>query len=352
LATGQLASWVGAALFFLLPPAALSRWLRHDFRTKIRRLRAIISHHRLSSWFWSLGIICGISNAMTWQISKKLRRLRMGAQTLLGVKKQGFFIPYRHAEGVARPTGYPALEPVFTAARPSMRTILHKAQHYRDALLAFAGAAAPKPRWEQSWFPRLDGVAAYVLTRTEPPQKVIEVGSGHSTRFVAQALADAGVAATQLCIDPEPRASLKALDVYWRPALLSEAHREDFAALKAGDIAFFDSSHILTPGTDVDLIFNTLLPCLTSGVRVHIHDIFLPDGYPAAWEWRGYNEQNALGPLLTSSNWKVLWSSRYVATRMDPTQEASVIAALPFAEDAFETSLWLQKMDTPENPRF
>ena len=31
---------------------------------------------------------------------------------------------------------------------------------------------------------------------------------------------------------------------------------------------------------------------------LHVHDIFLPDPYPAAWDWRGYNEQAAVAPLI------------------------------------------------------
>jgi hypothetical protein len=54
------------------------------------------------------------------------------------------------------------------------------------------------------------------------------------------------------------------------------------------------SAHILMPGTDVDILFNHVLPGLRRGVLVHVHDIFLPDDYPPEWEWRGYNEQLGL----------------------------------------------------------
>ena len=35
----------------------------------------------------------------------------------------------------------------------------------------------------------------------------------------------------------------------------------------------------LLPGSDVDWLFNHLLPTLPAGLRVHIHDVFLPDDY-------------------------------------------------------------------------
>src|SRR3546814_18882182 len=57
------------------------------------------------------------------------RRLRMGLQTLLGpavgLRRQGFFIPYRYADTVAaaQPV-YAALEQCFDAAAEAMRAVL------------------------------------------------------------------------------------------------------------------------------------------------------------------------------------------------------------------------------------
>ena len=52
------------------------------------------------------------------------------------------------------------------------------------------------------------------------------------------------------------------------------------------------------PGTDVDMLFNHVLPGLKRGVMVHVHDVFLPDDYPPEWEWRGYNEQLGIATLI------------------------------------------------------
>jgi len=112
--------------------------------------------------------------------------------------------------------------------------------------------------------------------------------------------------------------------VTWVPALLSDSHPPMFDALEAGDVAFFDASHVPMPGTDVDLIVNGILPRLRPGVLVHFHDIFLPDAYPSEWAWRAYNEQNAIAPLLTAGGYDVLFSSRYALTRMAPDRESSL----------------------------
>ena len=52
------------------------------------------------------------------------RRLALGLPTLLGLKAQGYFIPYRHAGELPPASGYQALEPLFAAAAPAMRARL------------------------------------------------------------------------------------------------------------------------------------------------------------------------------------------------------------------------------------
>ena len=98
------------------------------------------------------------------------------------------------------------------------------------------------------------------------------------------------------------------------------------------------------PGTDVDLLFNHVLPALPRGVMVHVHDVFLPDDYPPEWEWRGYNEQLGVAALIQGRGFRLLWSSHYAATRMAVAVAGSVARTLPLKEGAHESSLWLVKV--------
>jgi hypothetical protein len=116
-----------------------------------------------------------------------------------------------------------------------------------------------------------------------------------------------------------------------------------FEALQAGDILFIDSSHILMPGTDVDFLFNHVLPTLPAGVLIHIHDIFLPDDYPPDWEWRGYNEQLGIAALIQGGAYQLIWSSHYAVKRMADAVAASAAGRLQLKEGAREASLWLAK---------
>ncbi len=97
------------------------------------------------------------------------------------------------------------------------------------------------------------------------------------------------------------------------------------------------------PGSDVDLIVNDILPRLAAGVLIHVHDVFLPEPYPAAWRWRGYNEQLAIAALLGSGAYEPLFASAYAARFLGPEIAASVVAQLPLVPGAHESSLWLRK---------
>ena len=265
------------------------------------------------------------------------RRLALGLPTLLGLKSRGYFIPYRHAGELPAPDGYPALEPCFAAAAPAMAR--------RLAALDRLPQSPRLARWDQDWFPRLDAAIAYDLVRERKPRRIVEVGSGHSTRFLAEAIADGGLATELTAIDPAPRADIaqdrRADDRDARALLRHGALRR--ACGRRSPVHRFQ-------------------PCADAGQRcgfpaepdpagparraccVHVHDIFLPDGYPAEWAWRGYNEQLAIAPLLTGGAWRLLFASRYAATRLAVEVAASAVAALPSVPGAYDSSLWLERV--------
>lgn len=275
------------------------------------------------------------------------RRLQLGLPTLLGMAKRGYFIPYRYAAGDLaageRPV-YAALAQYFEAARPRFEAHLEALHPFDTALRGFSRAEPPRPRWQQDWFPRLDGAMAYSFVRRFAPKRIIEVGSGHSTRFMAQAVADAGLTTRITAIDPAPRADISRLSaVDLINTTVQKADLSLFADLEAGDVLFVDSSHILMPGSDVDLLFNHVMPALPAGVLVHIHDICLPMDYPKAWDWRGYNEQQGVVPMIAGGGYQLEWASHYVSHAMSDAVAASLAGQIPLPDGALETSLWLLK---------
>jgi hypothetical protein len=274
------------------------------------------------------------------------RRLWLGLSTLLG-RRRGFFIPYRYAHHLFPSGGgpvYRSVKHLFDVNAGAFAARLLALDEYADALRAIGEQPTPAPRWEQDWFPRLDAAMAYAIVRQHRPSRIVEVGSGHSTRFMARAVADADLATEIVAIDPAPRAALRGLRVEWLPHAVPACGLAPFRQLAAGDVLFVDSSHILMPGTDVDFLFNEVLPMLPAGILLHLHDIFLPDDYPASWAWRGYNEQSGVASLL-DGRWEPLFASRYVATRMPDRIKDCIVAQLPLPPGAFETSLWLRRRD-------
>jgi len=273
------------------------------------------------------------------------RRLKMGLNTVLGLKKQGYFIPYRYLEttpSLGDQVPYATQKTLFDAEKSTILHYLDKMASHLEVFQNFGKTPPPEPRFEQDWFPRLDGAAAYSMVREFTPQTIIEVGSGHSTRFMLRAIQDGKLSTDFYAIDPAPRADISKLPVTIDNQIVQSSDPALFQRLKARDILFIDSSHIAMPGSDVDYLFLNILPTLPAGVVVHIHDIFLPDAYPAAWEWRGYNEQQAVAGLLTGG-FEILFSSHYAAKYMTDEVAKSGLASLPLPDGSFETSLWLRK---------
>jgi hypothetical protein len=260
-------------------------------------------------------------------------------------ERPGYFIPYRYAASTA-PCDYPALEPVFAAASGRIAGMLERLGRYRDDFAGFGGGP-PAPRFEQDWFARLDACAAYAMVREQRPRRIVEIGCGHSTRVMARAVRDAGLSTHHLCVDPAPRARLSDLAVEHLAATVDSLDLSTIAALDANDILFIDSSHIAVPGSDVDRLVNDAIPRLEAGALIHFHDIFLPHRYPAAWAWRGYNEQLLVAALLSGGGFELLFASAYAVRHMSESVHRSVVATLPLLPGAIESSLWLRKLIPP-----
>lgn len=295
-------------------------------------------------WGIAVCVACGFApmTPREW-----FRRLCFGLDTVLSLDCKGFFIPYRHARSVVPPSRYPAIEALFADALPEMASAIDAVEAMAEDLKAIGrDAKAPQPRWNQDWFCGLDAAMLYAQIRQHRPARVIEIGSGHSTRFAARAIADGGLSTRLIAIDPEPRADLKALNVEWHRETLQDALKSSggdvIAELHPGDLLFVDSSHILMPGTDVELILTELLPRLPAGALVHIHDVFLPEPYPESWAWRGYNEQGAVAAMLAGGGWDILFASRFALARFDERLRSGPLGEHAHASGP-ATSLWLAK---------
>ena len=158
-----------------------------------------------------------------------------------------------------------------------------------------------------------DAEVLYAMVREKKPSRIIEIGSGGSTKIIAAALKMNFIENSQksqlISIEPYPQDFLKdfanvSKDFVEFSLLTQKVESVDlsvFESLQTNDILFVDSSHVFKSGSDVEFEFLQVYPRLQTGVLVHIHDIFFPYDYPIEWnlkESRYWNEQYFLETFL------------------------------------------------------
>lgn len=158
-------------------------------------------------------------------------------------------------------------------------------------------------------FSGADADFLYQFLRSVRPGRIVEIGSGHSTKVARAAIRrndeESGKETVHVCIEPYEAPWLSELGVELRRQRVEEVEMELFTSLEPGDLLFIDSSHVIRPQGDVLTEYLEILPCLRSGVFVHIHDIFSPRDYPERWvleDLRLWNEQYLVEAMLSSSD--------------------------------------------------
>lgn len=182
-----------------------------------------------------------------------------------------------------------------------------------------AHSADPRTyHFENPYFSLVDAAVMHALVRERRPPVVVEVGSGYSSRLLASALAANG-SGRLVCVDPKPRAGLEGLGAEVHRVPVETLPLSFFDVLVPGSLLSVDSSHRGGTGSDVTFLLLEVLPRLSPGVLVHVHDIYLPEDYPHSWnvdEAWGYDEQYLLQALLTfSKGFSVVWPGRQVLRR-------------------------------------
>jgi hypothetical protein len=160
------------------------------------------------------------------------------------------------------------------------------------------------PHWNNGLFERDDARAVYAMTAKLRPRRILEVGSGNSTKFFRKAIRDHRINCELVCIDPEPRAEIVTVADHVIRQHVKNVDVRHFESLRDGDILFWDGSHITFNGTDTTHLYLSILPLIKRNVYIHIHDIQLPHEYEAGYSAHYYNEQYMLATLLlNSSEW-------------------------------------------------
>ncbi len=222
------------------------------------------------------------------------------------------------------------------------------------------------------FFETVDAEVAYSLLRERKPKRVIEVGSGNSTRLMATALrrnAEEGSPCKLVSIEPHPDELLQR----GFPGLteLIQKRVQDiqpsfFDQLESGDVLFLDSSHVVALGSDVVYEILEILPRLKSGVLVHFHDIFIPAEYPEKFVKQNlcfWGEQYMVQAFLCGNrDFRVVWSSsmmqltypkvlhsvfrRWQGSYRTMPEHLKTFAPSLDGENVWPCSLWVEKCTT------
>jgi hypothetical protein len=166
-----------------------------------------------------------------------------------------------------------------------------------------------------------DAEYLYNIVRYFKPNRIIEIGSGHSTFMAHNAISqnkidDASYQCNHTCIEPYEFPGLEKLGVEVVRERVETVNKSFFQTLGHNDILFIDSSHIIRPQGDVLFEYLEILPILNPGVIVHIHDIFMPKDYLDEWVYNHvlWNEQYLLEAFLTfNEKYKIIGSLNYLA---------------------------------------
>ena len=150
----------------------------------------------------------------------------------------------------------------------------------------------------------------YQFIRKVKPRKVIEIGSGNSTKIARLAIEhnkrDTGQDTTHICVEPYEQPWLRSVpDITLIRERIEKLNFDWSSELSEGDLLFVDSSHMIRPQGDVLTEYLQIFPKLSKGVFVHIHDIFTPKDYLKSWiidDVRFWNEQYLLEALLSNTN--------------------------------------------------
>ena len=193
-----------------------------------------------------------------------------------------------------------------------------------------------------------DAMMLQSMLRMLRPRRYLEVGSGWTTALAldtSERFLDGALEVT--AIEPYP----ELLDGVLRPGdpveilarRVQDVPLETFTDLRASDVLFVDSSHVVKAGSDVHHLFTRVLPALAPGVVVHVHDVFWPFEYLRHWvaEGRAWNEAYLVHAfLLYNDTFEILLWNHWLAT----AHPEVVASSLPAMAENPGGALWMRKV--------
>jgi len=232
--------------------------------------------------------------------------------------------------------GHPELKEIITRNKQVYSEIIAEMVGHMNQFKSWQAVSTGQddihPQWANDYFPALDMMLLYTMAVKFRPKKIIEIGSGNSTKVMKAAIMDHDLASSITSIDPEPRATIDDLSDRMIRKRLEDCDINAICdSLSEGDILFIDNSHRVLPNSDAMVVFTEMLHRLEKGVIVHIHDIYIPYDYPQFMCDRYYSEQYALMTAILSNpdRYETIMPVYYVSQEEDYQHQMSSLWTIP-----------------------
>jgi hypothetical protein len=127
----------------------------------------------------------------------------------------------------------------------------------------------------------IESQVLHCFIRSYAPTTVVEIGSGISTACMLRASRinkrEGRRPPNIISVEPFPTPKLREQEeITLIEEICQRVPDSVFDDLKAGDLLFIDSSHVVKLGSELLRIYLDIIPSLRPGVFIHIHDIYLP----------------------------------------------------------------------------
>jgi len=194
----------------------------------------------------------------------------------------------------------------------------------------------------------VDAAVLHSMIRYYKPKKMIEIGSGASTRIAANAclMNERECAPCELiAVEPYPGKDLESGFDGLTKLVKQKVQSVSVKEFEDCDMLFIDSSHVVKIGGDVNYEQLEILPRVKQGCLIHFHDILLPGEYWKDWvkdKHYFWSEQYLLWAFLLFNNeFEVIWASRYMHLK----DSSSIMAVFPYFMPGQHriTSFWIRR---------
>lgn len=280
------------------------------------------------------------------RVEEELQGLKEDEQISTWVPPGHFYSPLTSDDDFKRFDDRDGVPGIDLNSKSQKKLLREFAAHYKSQPFTTKEIKKNRYYFDNDQFSYSDALSLYCFLVHFKPKNVIEVGSGYSSALMLDVNNQFLDNAMNLTfIEPFPTRLKGLLRDEDNPEIIEDfvqgVPMDRYSHLKKGDILFIDSTHVAKTGSDVNWLYNEVLPTLNKGVIVHVHDIIYPFEYSSDWvkQGRSWNEAYMLRCVLQDSpRYKVLFWDSYLHKH----HAKDMKKAMPISTKNTGGSIWFQ----------